>query len=103
MNYGMSSVFLTFVTLMISVFWPLIGKPLVIYLDNIIVFSRSKAQHRLVLRDVLKILHDNQLYAKPSKCQSYKKSLTLLGHIINASGIKPDHEKIKSIVELPTP
>ena len=93
----------TFVTLMNLVFWSLIGKSVVIYLDNIIVFSKSKAQHKVDLRNVLNILRDNQLYAKPSKCQFYEKSLTFLGHIISASGIKPNPEKIKAIVELPRP
>ena len=78
-------------------------KSVVIYLDNIIVFSKSKAQHKLDLRNVLNILRDNQLYTEPSKCQFYEKSLTFLGHIISASGIKPNPEKIKAIKELPRP
>ena len=103
MNFGMTNAPSTFVTLMNLVFRSLIGKSVVIYLDNIIVFSKSKAQHKVDLRNVLNILCDNQLYAKPSKCQFYEKSLTFLGHIISASGIKPNPEKIKAIVELPRP
>ena len=103
MNFGMTNAPSTFITLMNSVFWSLIGKSVVIYLDNIIVFSKSKAQHEVDLRNVLNILRDNQLYAKPSKCQFYEKSLTFLGHIISASGIKPDPEKIKAIVEFTAP
>ena len=66
-NFGIKNAPSTFVTLMNSVFWPLIEKSGVIYLDNIIVFSNSKSQHKLDLRNVLNILRDNQLYAKMSK------------------------------------
>ena len=103
MNFGMTNASSSFVTLKYSVFWPLIRKSVVIYLDNIIVFSKSIAQHKLDLRNVLNILCDNQLYAKPSKCQFYEKSLKFLRHIISTRGIKPDPEKIKAIVELPRP
>ena len=74
---------------------------MVIYLDNIIVISRSEAQHKLDLRDVLKILHDNQLFAKLSKCQFYEKGLEILGRIISIGEIKPNPEKIKAILEFP--
>ena len=101
MNFGMTNAPSTFVTLMNSVFQSLIGKSVVIYLDNIIVFSKSKAQHKLDLRNVLNILRDNQLYAKPSKCQFYEKSLTFLGHIISASGIKPTLKRLKQLWNCP--
>ena len=100
MNFGMTITPSTFVTLMNAIFCPLIGKSVVIYLNKIIIFSKSKAQHELDLRNAIKILQENQLYAKPSKCQFYEKSLTFLGHLIIANGIKPTPEKIKSIVEL---
>ena len=103
MNFGMTNAPSTFVTLMNAIFRPLIGKSVVIYLNNIIIFSKSKAQHELDLRNVIKILQENQLYAKPSKCQFYEKSLTFFGHVISPNGIKPDPEKIKSIVELSRP
>ena len=103
MNFGMTNAPLTFLMLMDSVFWLLVGKSVVIYLDKFIVLSKSKAQHKLNFRSVLNILRDNQLYAKPSKCQFYEKSLTFLGHFLSARGIKPDPEKIKAIVELPRP
>ena len=103
MNFGMTNAPSTYVTLMNTIFRPLSGKSVVIYLNNIIIFSKSKTQHMLDLRNVIKILQENQLYAKPSKCQFYKKSLTFLGHIISINGIKSDPEKIKSIVELSRP
>ena len=99
----MKNASITFATLMNLVFWPLIEKSVVIYLDNTNDFSRSKDQHELDLRDALKFLLDIQLYTKPSKCQFCEKSLTFLGHIISASGIKPNHEKIKAIVKLSCP
>ena len=61
MNFGMTNTPSTFVTLTNANFRPLIGKSVVIYLDNIIIFSKSKAQHELDLRNVIKILQENQL------------------------------------------
>ena len=78
-NFGVTNPPLTFATLINSVFWPLIVKSVVIYINNIIVFSRPKAQHKSDLRDVFNNLCENQLYTKPSKCQFYEKSLMFLG------------------------
>ena len=74
MNFGMTNTPSTFVTLMNAIFCPLIGKSVVIYLDNIIIFSKSKAQHELDLRNVIKILQENQLYAKPLNANSMRRA-----------------------------
>ena len=103
MLFGMKNAPLTCVTLISSVFWPLIKKQVVVYLDDIIFFKGSKAQHILDLRDVLKILRNSQLNSKLSKCQSYEKSLIFLEHIISNSGINSYPKKIKSILKLPCP
>lgn len=84
-SFGMKNAPSTFVTLMNSILQLLSGKSVVIYLDNIIVFSKSKAQHEQDLRNILNILRDNQLYAKPSKCQFYENSLTNLGHVTSSN------------------
>ena len=93
----------TFVTLINTVFKPLLGKCVIIYLDDIIVFSKTKKEHKNHLHQLFDILRKNQLYAKPLKCKFYEKSLTFLGHIFSSEGIKPDPEKIKSISELDRP
>ena len=64
MNFGMTNAPSTFVTLMNAILCPLIDKSVVINRNNIIVFSRSKAQHELGLRNVLMILQENQTLCK---------------------------------------
>ena len=66
-------------------------------------FSKTKSQHKEDLRAVFKTLWENQLFAKPSNCQFYQKSLTFLGHLISGEGIKPNPEKIAAITNLNQP
>ena len=103
MNFGMTNTPSTFVTLMNNIFKPLLGKCVIIYLDDIIVFSKTKEDHEKDLIAVFQTLWENQLFAKPTKCQFYQKSLTFLGHVISGEGIKPDPEKINSITNLTCP
>ena len=78
---------------MFNIFKPLLAKCVIIYLNNIIVFSKTKSQHKEDLKAVFQTLWENQLFAKPSKCQFYQKSLTFLGTVISGEGIKPNPEK----------
>ena len=73
------------------------------YLDNIIIFSKTEEQHNENLKAVFNILKINQYYAKPSKYDLFKRSLMFLGHIISTDRFQPDPEKIKVIVDLPRP
>ena len=66
MNFGMTNATSTFVTLINNIFRENLGKNVVIYLYNIIVFSKTKEQHHQDLRKTLEILRQNQLYAKLS-------------------------------------
>ena len=72
MNFGMMNTPPTFVSLMNTIFKEAIGKIVVVYLDNIIVYSPNEDQHLLDLKKVLNILRYNNLYAKPSKCEFFK-------------------------------
>ena len=101
MNFGMTNTPSTFVTLMNSVFWPLIGKSVVIYLDNIIVFSKSSAQHKLDLRNVFNILGiTSYMLCRPS-ANFVKRAWNSWGHIIIASGIKLVPERINQLFNCP--
>jgi hypothetical protein len=93
----------TFVTFMNKLFAPHIGKRALVYLDNIIVYSKSAKDHKKDLEAVFTTLKEHCLIAKPSKCQFFKTSLPFLGHIISAKGIKPDPDKIAAIQKMPAP
>ena len=70
MNFGMTNAPSTFVTLMNNTFKPLLGKCVIIYLIDIIVFSKTKSQHKEDLKVVFLTLWENQLFAKPSQSAS---------------------------------
>ena len=66
-------------------------------------YSKNKDQRLVDLKRILNILQYNNLYAKPSKCEFFKSSLTFLGHTVSNQGILADPEKIKAINKLPRP
>ena len=74
-----------------------------IYLDDIIVFSKTPEEHIQRLRVVFKKLSAAGLWLKPSKGEFYKSHITYLGHIMSKDGIEPDPKKITATNELPVP
>ena len=74
-----------------------------VYLDDIIVFSRTVEDHFDKLREVLSRLRSAGLKIKPSKCHLLHSSVRYLGHVVSAEGIKTDPEKIRSVADWPTP
>jgi len=70
-----------------------------VYLDDVLIMSKSPEEHLRHLEQVFIRLRDNGLYAKFSKCDFFQKELKYLGHIISGEGIKPDPAKVKSLVE----
>jgi hypothetical protein len=74
-----------------------------VYLDDILIYSKTRKDHEKHIRLILQVLRENQLYAKPSKCEFFKSEVTYLGFILGADGIKMDPRKIKTIVEWQPP
>jgi hypothetical protein len=74
-----------------------------VYLDDILVFSKSKDEHIAHVRTVLERLEQNQFYVKLSKCDFFKPEVKYLGHIVSDTGIKPDPDKIKLVTDWPVP
>jgi len=68
-----------------------------IYLDDILIYSSNIKQHLQDLKEVLKTLRKNQLYAKLSKCQFLKEEIDYLGFIVSSKGIQVNPKKIKTI------
>ena len=71
---------------------------MVVFIDDILVYSKNEEQHEQYLRIVLQTLREKQLYAKLRKCDFWPKEVFFLGHIVNAEGIKVDPAKIEAIV-----
>jgi len=75
-----------------------LDKFVVVFIDNILVFSQSEEDHEEHLRLVLQKLRENQLYAKLSKCDFWLKEVSFLGHIITDGGITVDPSKVQDVL-----
>ena len=82
---------------------PYLDKFASVYLDDILVYSSSMAEHIQHLRAVLTSLRAHQLCAKQSKCSFAAGSMEYLGHIINGQGVSPDPAKVDAVLSWPAP
>ena len=89
--------------LMNRVFQPYIDRFVIVFIDDILVYSGSPKEHAEHLRTVLHILRERQLYAKFSKCQFWLDKVAFLGHVILVEGITVDPQKIEAIVNWKPP
>ena len=103
MPFGLTNAPATFMALMDSVLRPYLGKFVIVFLDDILVYSPTLEEHEEHLRKVFRLLRDNSLYAKESKCESFKDSIQYLGHVISAEGISMDASKVDAILRLLAP
>jgi hypothetical protein len=101
--FGLSNAPVVFMCLMNGVFQEYLEKSVIVFLDDILVYSKSEEEHEHHLRMVLQVLREHQLYAKLSKCLFYQKQIHYLGHIISKDGIAMDIEKIEAIREWSVP
>ena len=74
-----------------------------VYLDDVIVFSRSLSEHRSRLEAVLQCILNSKLKPKLNKCHFVQKSLRILGHVVTNGGVSPDPEKLKAVKNIPSP
>ena len=103
LSMGLTNAPSTFSHVMNGVFKGLIGKSVLIYHDDILVFSKTEEEHVKHVKEVLEILRQQKLYAKLAKCDVGKSELTFLGHVVGAEGVKVDPKKIEVVKEWPDP
>jgi hypothetical protein len=101
--FGLTNAPATFMCLMNSIFSQYLDKFVVVFIDDILVYSKTEEEHDEHLRIVLQTLRKHKLYAKFDKCDFYQKEIQYLGHVISAEGIVVDPEKTKGIMEWPVP
>jgi hypothetical protein len=81
----------------------LLDRFLLVFIDDIIIYSKNREEHEEHLKLVLQLLREHHLYAKLSKCDFFQKQVHYLGHVISEEGVVVDPDKIKSIMDWPTP
>jgi hypothetical protein len=86
-----------------TVFMEYLDDFVVVFLDDILVYSKSMEEHRHHVEKVLRVLRENKLYGKLSKCEFGKDSMPFLGHIVSSKGIQVDPKKILAVQKWPTP
>jgi hypothetical protein len=89
--------------LMNGVFRNYLDKFVIVFLDDILVYTKTEEENEQHLRMVLQVLREHQLYTKLSKCSFYQRQIHYLGHIISEEGIVLDPEKVEAIREWPAP
>ena len=82
---------------MTRVIKPYLDLFVIVFIDDILIYSRNEEDHAGHLRIVLQTLRDKELYAKFSKCEFWLKSVAFLGHIVSGEGIRVDTQKIEAV------
>ena len=98
MPFGLTNAPAAFMDLMNRVFQPYLDRFVIVFIDDILVYSGSSEEHSEHLRIVLQTLRERQLFAKLSKCQFWLDRVAFLGHVISAEGVSVDPQKIEAVV-----
>ena len=103
MPFGLTNAPATFMDLMNRVFRPYLDQFVVVFIDDILVYSKDEQEHEQHLNIVQQTLREKKLYAKISKCDFWLKEISFLGHIVSAEGIRVDPVKIEAVVNWKPP
>jgi hypothetical protein len=98
MSFRLTNASAYFMYLMNKVFMEYLDKFVVVFIDDILIFSKTEEEHEKHLRLVLEMLRSNQLYAKFSKCEFWLTEVAFLGHVISARGVSVDPSKVKDVL-----
>ena len=103
MPFGLTNAPAAFMDLMNRVFQPYLDRFVIVFIDDILVYSGSSEEHSEHLKIVLQTLRERQLYAKLSKCQFWLDKVAFLGHVISVEGVSVDPHKIEAVVNWKPP
>ena len=97
MSFGLTNTPAAFIDLMNRVFRPFLDRFVIVFKDDIMVYSRTEQEHTKHLHQVLQTLKEHKLYAKFSKCKFWLSRVVFLGHTVSKDGISIDSQKIEAI------
>ncbi|GKD22218.1 putative reverse transcriptase domain-containing protein [Tanacetum coccineum] len=97
MPFGLTNALAVFMDLMNRVCKPYLDKFVIVFIDDILIYSKTKEEHEVHLKLVLELLRKEKLYAKFSKCEFWLLEVHFLGHVVNQSGIHVDPRKIEAV------
>ncbi|KAL2223980.1 UNVERIFIED_CONTAM: Transposon Tf2-12 polyprotein [Sesamum indicum] len=103
MPFGLTNAPAAFMALMNRTFQEYLDHFVIVFIDDILVYSRDRDEHEQHLRMVLQILKEKELYAKLSKCEFWVNQVVFLGHVVSGDGVMPDPSKVKAIMEWRVP
>ena len=103
MPFGLCNAPATFQRLLDTLFCTELGRRILIYLDDLLMFARTEAELLQALEKTLKTLIACGLKCKPRKCQLFRPSIDYLGHVISTASVAPDSKKLDKIREWPFP
>ncbi|KAA0043070.1 reverse transcriptase [Cucumis melo var. makuwa] len=103
MSFGLTNAPAVFMDLMNRVFREFLDTFVIVFIDDILIYSKTEAEHEEHLRMVLQTLRDNKLYAKFSKCEFWLKQVSFLGHVVSKAGVSVDPAKIETVTSWTRP
>nr|GEX13420.1 putative reverse transcriptase domain-containing protein [Tanacetum cinerariifolium] len=103
MPFGLTNAPPVFMDLMNHVCKPYLDKFIIVFIDDILIYSRSEEEHEAHLNTILDLLKKEKLYEKFSKCEFLLKEVQFLGHMVNIEGIHVDPSKVESVKNWKTP
>ncbi|KAK1433348.1 hypothetical protein QVD17_10258 [Tagetes erecta] len=103
MPFGLTNAPAVFMDLMNRVCKPYLDKFVIVFIDDILIYSRTMEEHSEHLRKVLELLRGERLYAKFSKCEFWLREVQFLGYIVNEQGIQVDPSKVEAVMKWETP
>lgn len=101
--FGLCNAPATFMHLMNEMFKPYLDSFAIVYIDDILIYSRTLEEHKQHVRKILETLRKNKLYAKKEKCEMFRTEISFLGHRISGDGIAMEADKVKSVLDWPVP